>query len=123
MPVNQKQPEKLTDPRYKARIAVFNGPYQKELLTNYTVNISTGGLFLETSKILPIDTSLIVKFQLPHSDAVIVSKARVAWTNDPVALKKPSFPPGMGLQFLDLSLENLHTIRAFLDKGEFVPTW
>jgi len=111
------------DPRYKARIAIFNGAYQKELLTDYSVNMSSGGLFIETDKILAVDMELIIKFKLPDTDTIISCKARVAWTNEPGALKKPSLPPGMGLQFIDLSLDALHFIRAFLDRGDLIPTW
>ena len=85
--------------------------------------MSTGGVFIESGMILPEDSDLTVKFKLPNSDNIIVAKAIVAWVNDPSSLKKPSLPPGMGLQFLDLSLEDLHTIRAFLIEGNFQPTW
>ncbi len=111
------------DPRFKARIAVFNSPSQKKLISNYTVNMSTGGVFLETGNILPEDTLLMVKFKLPEKDEVICCNARVAWTNVPGALKKYSLPPGMGLQFLNLSLEDMHAIREYLDTGDLVPTW
>ena len=85
--------------------------------------MSTGGVFIETSHILPEDTELTVKFKLPDYDNIIVAKVRVAWTNDPDSMKKTSLPSGMGLQFLDLSIENMHAIRAYLDKGRFEPTW
>jgi len=123
MIVNQTHIERRSDPRYLARIAIFNGPYQKELVTDYSVNMSTGGLFIETQKILPIDTQLMVKFKLPDKESIITCKSRVAWTNEPPLLKKPSLPPGMGIQFVDLSLDDMHAIRQFLDKGELLPTW
>lgn len=85
--------------------------------------MGTGGVFIETRMILPEGTEITVKFNLPNTDSIIVAKAMVAWINDPSALKKPSLPPGMGLQFLDLSLDDLHTIRAFLVEGNFQPTW
>jgi uncharacterized protein (TIGR02266 family) len=110
-----QEPFEKTDPRYMVRIAIFNGTYQKKLLTNYSINLSTGGVFVETHNILPVNKEVIVKFNLPESDTVIISKARVAWTNDPGFLKKTTLPPGMGLQFLDLSLENMRTIRKYLD--------
>lgn len=115
--------DKRSNPRFLARIAIFHGPYQKEILTDYSVNMSTGGVFIESSKILPEDAEVTVKFNLPNSDTVIVTKARVAWVNEPLLLKKPSLPPGMGLQFLDLSLQDLHSIRAILDAGNIQPTW
>lgn len=116
-------PENRANPRFLARIAIFHGPYQKELLTDYSVNMSTGGVFIESRKILAEGTEITVKFKLPNTDSIIVARATVAWVNDPAALKKPSLPPGMGLQFSDLSLEDLHTIRAFLTEGNFQPTW
>jgi len=120
---SQKLPDKVADPRYLARIAIFYGHNQNDLLTDYSLNISTGGVFIESSRIFPEDTELTVNFKFPNSDTVIVAKARVAWTNDPDSLKKATLPSGMGLHFLDLSLENMHAIRAFLDGGKFVPAW
>jgi uncharacterized protein (TIGR02266 family) len=113
--------ERNPDPRFLARITIYYGPFPEELLSDYSVNISSGGVFVETSRILPKDTVLTVKFNLPGSDAVIFSHARVAWINDPGALKKPSLPPGMGLQFL--TVKDPCAIRSFLEKGNFVPTW
>lgn len=121
--LDQLSLEKRSNPRFIARIAIFHGPYQKKILTDYSVNMSTGGVFIESSMILPEGTEVTVKFNLPNSDTVIVTKARVAWVNDLSSLKKPSLPPGMGLQFLDLSLQDLHSIRVFLDAGNIQPTW
>jgi len=112
-----------SNPRYLTRIAIFYGLYQKKILTDYSINLSTGGVFIESSMILPEGTELTVKFNLPNSDTIIIANARVAWVNDPLCLKKVSLPPGMGLQFLTLSMEDMHTIRRFLDNGEFMPTW
>jgi uncharacterized protein (TIGR02266 family) len=123
MPEQPEHSKRRSDPRFLARIAIFNGPYQKEVVSNYTVNVSSGGLFIETTKILPVDTMLLVKFKLPNMDTVIVSKSRVAWTNELDSPKKPALPSGMGIQFLDLSLDDMHAIRLFIDKGELVPTW
>lgn len=116
-------PERRIYRRYLARIAIFYGLYQNDLLTDYSINISTGGVFIETRKILPEGTEVTVKFNLPNSDIIIVAKARVAWTNDPGFLKKETLPPGMGLQFIDLSLDDVHTIRNSLENGKFAPTW
>jgi uncharacterized protein (TIGR02266 family) len=115
--------EKRADPRFKARIVIFDVLDQRRLISNYSVNMSTGGVFIETDDILPVDTLLLVKFKLPDNDTIIVCKARVAWTNEPGHLKKFSFPLGMSLQFLNLSLDNMYVIRDYLNKGNLVPTW
>src|SRR6185369_12969593 len=78
------------NPRYLTRIAIFYGPYQKKILTDYSINLSTGGVFIESNMILPEGTELTVKFNLPISDTIITTNARVAWTNDPLLLKKAS---------------------------------
>ncbi len=109
--------------RFKVRLAIFNGPYQDKLVKNYAVNVSTGGVFMETSNILPVDTLLVVEFMLPNKVTPITCRARVAWTNEPHCPKNASLPPGVGLQFLNLSLDDIQVIRDFLEFGELSPTW
>ncbi len=119
-----EQPEVKIEPRYRVRLAIFYGSDQQQLMTNYSVNMNTGGIFVETIKILAVDTPLVVEFMLPSKKGKLITcNARVAWTNEPGDRKSPHLPPGMGLQFLDLSLENLRDIRDFLEIGEISPTW
>ncbi len=119
-----EQPQEKIEPRYRVRLAIYYGSEQKQLMTNYSVNMNTGGIFIETNRILPVDTPLTVEFMLPgKKDKLITCKARVAWTNEPGERKAPQLPAGMGLQFLGLSLDDLHAIRDFLEIGELSPTW
>jgi uncharacterized protein (TIGR02266 family) len=118
-----QQVEERIDPRTNARIAIFIGPEHRKPMTQYSVNASTGGMFIGTDNIQPVDTLFVLKFQFPNNDAIITCKARVAWVNEPGNLRKSSLPPGMGLQFIDLSLENMHAIRDYLNKGHLVPIW
>ncbi len=115
--------EERTDPRFKARIAIFNGPHQKRIVTNYSVNMSAGGVFIETEEVRPVDTLLLLKFKLPGNVAIITCTARVAWVNEPLHAKKQGAPAGMGLQFIDLSLKDMYVIRDYLYKGDLVPIW
>lgn len=117
--LHDEQPE----PRFKVRLAIFSGSDQTRLITNYAVNMNNGGVFIETSKILPVDTLLFVQFMLPNKHRPISCQARVAWANEPNSIRKDSLPPGMGLQFLNLSLEDIHIIRDFLEFGDLIPTW
>ena len=124
--LNKNEPQQLSkpEPRHKARLAIFYYAHeQRNIVTNYSVNINSGGVFIETLNILPVETMIIVKFKLPFKDPVITCNAKVAWTNEPGQLKKYSLPPGMGLHFIDLSLGNIHAIRDYLNKGDLVPTW
>jgi uncharacterized protein (TIGR02266 family) len=115
---DQESLEKRPDPRYLARIPVC----YEELLIDHSINISTGGVFVESNVILPEDTELNIELDLPNSAVPISTHARVAWVNDPDDIKKSSLPPGMGLQFLTLSKEAMHTIQTFLESGDFALT-
>ncbi len=100
MTSSAEQHEQEHDSRFKVCLTISDGPDRDKKITNYVVNMSTGGMFVETSELLPVDTLLTVELMLPGNATPITCKARVAWTNGPNALKKQSLPYGMGLQFL-----------------------
>jgi CheY-like chemotaxis protein len=104
-------------PRFNVRIAIYYGSEQQELLSNYSVNLSTGGIFIETDKKFAIDAPLFVEFMLPSDNNRISCKARVAWINERESLIKPHLPPGIGLHFQGLMLKDVHAIRDFINKG------
>lgn len=117
---------RLTDrvaPRIAARLSVHYGTGSQRLLTQYSVNISAGGLFLETPEPLPVETPLSLEFTLPDMRDKIRCRGRVAWINHPESLKRSSLPPGMGIQFLDLSLEDMHSIQRFVKTECLTPSW
>ncbi len=124
MTKSSEQPQQKIEPRYRVRLAIYYGSEEQQLMTNYSVNMNTGGIFVETNKVLPVDTPLVVEFMLPGKKGKLITcKARVAWTNEPGDRKSPQLPAGMGLQFLGLSFDDLHAIRDFLEIGELSPTW
>lgn len=59
------------------------------------VNISQGGMFIETPEALPIDAQLTVVFRLPDIAQAITAKARVAWSEQKARR-------GVGIQFVGL---------------------
>lgn len=109
--------------RMEARLRVHYGQEAEQILTDYSVNISSGGLFLETVLPLPIDTPLHLEFHLPGHAQHIICAGRVAWVNLPDYPKKPGFPSGMGIQLLGLSLDAVHAIRDFLKDQELNGSW
>jgi len=115
--------EQRYEPRYKTRLAIYYGPREEKIMTDYAVNVSTGGIFIETVKPMPVDTALYVEFMLPATDSPIACKSRVAWINEPGEMHSSDHPIGMGLQFFGLSLENIHAIRDFIDENGLEPTW
>lgn len=112
-----------TEPRYEARLRIRYGAGSTELLANYSINLSTGGLFLETIEPLPAETTLMVEFILPTSSTTIRTKARVAWVNHPELPKNNKLPTGMGLQFMNLTLAEMDAIRDYLKSESLKPYW
>ncbi len=115
--------EENYEPRYKARLAIYYGTNPQLPMKDYSINMSTGGIFVETANPLPEDTNLHVKFILPDLPAPITCKGKVAWTNEPGRPKSSCMPSGMGLQFVDLSLDNMHAIREYICQEGLEPAW
>lgn len=106
--------ERSIPPRVEVRLPVRYGLQPQNLMDNYSVNLSTGGIFIEAPHIVPVNTPLTVTFTLPDDGTTIDCTARVSWLNGPVQRRQPLLPTGMGLEFLDLNIQKVHAIRKFL---------
>jgi uncharacterized protein (TIGR02266 family) len=67
-------------------------------LIAYSVNLSRGGLFLETEHDLPIGADLGLRFSVPGAGALALA-GRVAWKR---GRESPDGPPGIGIEFDDV---------------------
>ncbi len=114
---------RFREPRTNVRLMVYYGQDEESVMTNYSINMSAGGIFIESETPLPVDTPLVVKFKLPVNDKQFRCTSRVAWTNDPADPKSELHPSGMGLQFLDLPLEDMNVIRNYIEEVGLTATW
>jgi len=105
-------------PRFKVRLPVHYGIQSNRLIDNYSVNLGSGGVFLETQHVVPVGTPLNVVFTLPNDGTSIQCKAQVTWLNGPLLRCQPLLPPGMGLKFLNIDNMALNAIREFLYSEE-----
>jgi len=110
------------EPRYRVRLLIHYGLEPLRFRADYAVNLSSGGVYLESTDVLPVGTQLFMMFKLPGSDEIIKCKSRVAWTLDLGTFKKPSLPSGMGLQFIDITMENLRAIRDYFNNNDMLPS-
>jgi uncharacterized protein (TIGR02266 family) len=110
-------------PRFVARLPVQYGTDQGSLRTDYSVNLSTGGIFVETGSFLPIDTPLTLELTLPNKDRIIRTEGRVAWINHPDLKIKPNLPVGIGIQFHGASSDDLDAISQFIKNEALMPFW
>ena len=115
--------EVRTGIRIKAQMRVYYGPAPQKILSEFSVDLSTGGLYVKTDFPLPLDENLTLRFTLPDQKGMVTCKARVAWVNPKKNPRKPELPPGMGIQFVELSLEDMKSIRRFLEHNELEPSW
>jgi uncharacterized protein (TIGR02266 family) len=92
-------------------------------LSEFSVDLSAGGLYVQTDFPLDVDESLTLRLSLPGQQGMVSCKARVAWINPKVNPRKPELPSGMGIQFVDLPLEDMKSIRRFLEHNELEPSW
>ena len=93
------------------------------MIVSEFLELSTGGFFIVSTDILPVDTQLNIEFVLPNDGKTIKCSARVAWINHPESLINKNLPVGMGLQFLDLSLDDMDSIHKFITDQTLVPEW
>ncbi len=114
----QTQPKRL-----RSEMRVFYGESHESLLSGFSVDLSTGGLFLKTDSPLALDESLILRFKLSDESRVVSCQARVAWVNEKENPRKPELPAGVGVQFVDISLESMKMIKRFLEYNIIEPKW
>lgn len=86
-------------------------------------NISDMGIFVWTMDPLPIGTEITLRFAPPGSDEAFILRGRVQWVNAVKPLAE-NLNPGMGVRFLDLTIEArerlvdvIHTIAYVRDEA------
>ncbi len=86
---------------------------------DYSNNLSEGGIFIATERILPIGTPLTLRFTLPGLDRVFQANGKVIWIYEPSTGDEG--PPtevlgrGMGIQFSDLDGKDRELIRNYIN--------
>ena len=82
------------------------------------VNISEGGLFINTPRPLPKDADIEIEFVLPRADKKYVPREKVKWAIDTSKRSdgKAGIVPGMGIKFIEISKENLKKISSYIKK-------
>jgi len=113
---NEATLESRSSVRLKAEIRVYYGEYQSKLLTGYSVDLSTGGVFLATTCPFDVDDIVKLKFSMPgESEKTVSCDARVAWINYEDKRLKSEYSTGVGLQFVGLAPEDLCSIVGVLE--------
>ena len=80
--------------------------------SEFTTNINEGGMFIETENPAMIDSVVQLQIRLPELDKPIRLGGRVAWLSD----GKGQSPPGMGIEFQEMTPELRQTINDLVRK-------
>ncbi len=78
--------------------------------SEFASNINEGGMFIETDNPAELDELVQLQMLFPELEAPVQVGGRVAWTSD----GKDGSPPGMGIEFHDLSPEACDTINQIV---------
>jgi type IV pilus assembly protein PilZ len=78
--------------------------------SEFASNINEGGMFIETDNPAELDELVQLQMLFPELEAPVQVGGRVAWTSD----GKDGSPPGMGIEFHDLSPEACETINQIV---------
>lgn len=84
-----------------------------DFIRAYIDNIGSGGLFIKTTETLPVGALVDLEFNLPQTDQIVRSKARVIWTR-PESMSTEKLPPGMGTEFIDMDTEDRKLLKRYL---------
>ena len=98
---------------------------ESNFYVGFTENIGSGGVFVATYDMLPVDTDVLLTFTLPNREDAFLVPGRVRWTRPFDPLASDSVHPGLGVAFSDLPSEDSAAITYFIRKIRdpyFIPT-
>lgn len=97
-----------TDPRYARRldVEIIVG---ERVYAATTGNISLGGLFVETTESLALQSRLQIRFHIPTQAEPIEVTGEVRW----VEAGGPEQPAGMGIRFQGLRAREVWALNRF----------
>ena len=73
---------------------------ESSIRSDYSADISGGGLFIQTTNPLPVGSTVLVQLAFPNVPRLIEATGRVVRTQE--WSEASNAPPGMGIQFVDL---------------------
>lgn len=105
---------KRLEHRFPVDLATRYGPVSGDTFPGRVIDLTGGGVFISTTKLLPIDTRLTVEFSLPGESEETRYLGRVSWVNHPEWMKTSRRDVGMGVQFLELPPDRRAAILKYL---------
>jgi uncharacterized protein (TIGR02266 family) len=86
---------------------------EDNLYTGISQDLSTGGVFVSTDRLLPSGSQGWVSFKIPTYEKDLKVQVIVRWVREPNP--NSDTPAGMGLQFMSLNPEDAKILESFLE--------
>ena len=106
----------MKDARRQARIStnltLISGD-SGNCIDSCLMNMSSGGVFIKTNHLLPVDAEFTLKLQLPDDPEIMAIDGRVVWTKS----VSNASPAGMGIQFTNMLPNHEKKIAAFVEQN------
>lgn len=84
-------------------------------LFDFCRDMGTGGVFIETSKPLPVGSDMELTFTIPDSKETLRTSGKVIWSQAPIQ-DRGDISVGMGVQFTNFSEVNRKTLDQFISR-------
>jgi uncharacterized protein (TIGR02266 family) len=97
-----------TDPRYDRCVDVEIRAGSREIRAK-SRNLSLGGMFVESTELLPAQTAVEVRFRIPTQPEPVDVAGEVRW----VEAGKDGGPGGMGIRFQGLRARDVWALNRF----------
>ena len=108
-PDSDKRLEKRLPTQLDVRYQSLEG-----FISDYSMNISQGGLFISTRNPLPLGTRIALKVGFPDAELPLNIEGEVVWVSEYDKKSKSNLIPGMGIQFRNLDEQEKKRIEDFI---------
>lgn len=105
--------DERTVPRTSVRVAI-DVYSEHNFWSGVTMDVSEGGVFIATQRLVKAGTMLIVDMVLPGDEEPIIALAEVRWWREYTG--EADAPPGLGLAFVHVAENSLARIRSFVER-------
>jgi len=82
--------------------------------SEFTYDVSEGGLFVTTESPLEHGTAVDLEFSLPEGQSPVTAKGEVVHVISPAKARNSSHQAGMGIKFLEISGSDIEKIRNYV---------
>ena len=108
---NEKRRDRRLPVELSVRYQSLEGFY-----SDYSMNISQGGMFVSTQNPFPVGTRVTLKVILPAGELPLGIEGEVIWISEYDRKSRSHLIPGMGIQFCNLGEQEKGIIEAFIDR-------